>query len=168
MPTQYYFRVANESIEVQMGIYASPNVTITMKESDYLDMVNGKLNVEMAYMSGKLEIAGDMGLVFRLQNLFPTPEFDSPPMKTVQEVIDGMPKVFNSEAAKGINAVYQFDLTGEAMRSSGGPDQLKESGQKAETAALQEKLSVQATTNKILWGIIVLLLVLVASLWFAE
>ena len=168
MATQYYFRIANESIEVQMGTHASPNITITMKESDYLDMVNGKLNGQMAFMSGKLKIAGDMGLALRLQNLFSPPEADSPPLETVQEVIDGMPEVFNAEAAKGINAVYQFDLTGEAMRSSGGPDQLKESGQKAETAALQEKLSVQATTNKTLWGIIVLLLVLLALLWFAE
>ena len=62
MATQYHFRVANESIEVQMGTHASPNITITMKASDYLDMVNGKLNGQMAFMTGKLKIAGDMGL----------------------------------------------------------------------------------------------------------
>ena len=111
MATQYHFRVVNESIEVQMGAHASPNITITMKESDYLDMVNGKLNGQMAFMTGKLKIAGDMGLALKLQNLFSPPEADSPPMETVQEVIDGMPEVFNAEAAKGMDAVYQFDLT---------------------------------------------------------
>lgn len=111
MATQYHFRVVNESIEVQMGAHASPNITITMKESDYLDMVNGKLNGQMAFMTGKLKIAGDMGLALKLQNLFSPPESDSPPMETVQEVIDGMPEVFNAEAAKGMDAVYQFDLT---------------------------------------------------------
>ena len=111
MATQYHFHIANESIEVQMGAHASPNITITMKESDYLDMVNGKLNGQMAFMSGKLKIAGDMGLALRLQNLFSPPEADSPPLETVQAVIDGMPEVFNAEAAKGMDAVFQFDLT---------------------------------------------------------
>ena len=168
MAARYYFHIVNESIEVQRGVHASPNITITMKESDYLDMVNGKLNGQTAFMSGKLKIAGDMGLAMRLQNLFSPPEANSPPRETVQEVIDGMPEVFNPEAAKGMDAFYQFDLTGEAMRSSGSPGHPKESGQKVETAALQEKPSVQATTNKTLWGIIVLLLVLAALLWFAE
>ncbi|MCY4388450.1 MAG: SCP2 sterol-binding domain-containing protein [Desulfurellaceae bacterium] len=111
MATQYHFRVANESIEVQTGTHASPNITITMKASDYLDMVNGKLNGQMAFMTGKLKIAGDMGLALKLQNLFSPPEADSPPMETVQQVIDGTPEGFNAEAAKGMDAVFQFDLT---------------------------------------------------------
>jgi len=41
-----------------------------MTASDYLDMVNGKLNGQMAFMTGKLKIAGDMGLALRLQSLF--------------------------------------------------------------------------------------------------
>ena len=174
MATQYHFRIVNESIEVQTGTHASPNITITMKESDYLDMVNGKLNSEMAYISGKLVMAGDVVLAFSLQNLFSPPEADSPPLETVQAVIDGMPEKFNPEAAKGMDAVFQFDLTGETMRSSGALEQRKKSGQSArdektaEPAARQEKPPVQAATQKILWGSIALLLVLVALLWFAE
>jgi len=30
---------------------------------------------------------------------------------SVQEVIDGAAQSFNKDAAKGMNAVYQFDLT---------------------------------------------------------
>ena len=168
MATRYYFHVANESIEVQMGTHASPNITITMKENDYLDMVNGKLNGQTAFMSGKLKIVGDMGLALKLPNIFKPADTGSPPVETVQEVIAGMPEAFNAEATKGIDAVFQFDLTGEATRSSEESERLKESGQKTETAALQEKLPVQATTQKILWGIIALLLVLAALLWFAE
>ena len=174
MAIQYHFRVTNENIEVQMGIHASPNITITMKEGDYLAMVNGKLDGQTAFMTGKLKVAGDMGLALRLPNLFSPPGADSPPMETVQQVIDGMPEGFNAEAAKGMDAVFQFDLTGEALRSSGGLEQRKKSGQSArdektaETADRQENLPAQATTQKILWGIIALLLVLVALLWFAE
>ena len=111
MATKYHFRVANESIEVHPGTHASPNITMTMKESDYLDMVNGTLNGQMAFMSGKLKIAGDMGLALRLQNLFKSAEAGSPPAESVQQVMDGMPEAFNADAAKGMNAVFQFDLT---------------------------------------------------------
>ena len=123
MAIQYHFRVANESIKVQMGTHISPSITITMEESDYLAMVNGELDRQMAFMTGKLKIAGDMGLALKLQNLFPSPEAGSLPLETVQQVIDGTPEAFNAEAAKGIDAVFQFNLTGgESMRSGKGSD----------------------------------------------
>jgi predicted lipid carrier protein YhbT len=111
MATQYYFTVANETIDVQTGKHASPNITITMKESDYLDMINGKLNGQMAFMSGKLKIAGDMGLALKLQGLFKQRPAGSPPATTIQQVIDGMAENFNKDTAKGMNAIFQFDLT---------------------------------------------------------
>jgi putative sterol carrier protein len=111
MATQYYFTVANEQIDVQTGKHAAPNITITMKEGDYLDMINGKLNGQMAFMTGKLKIAGDMGLALKLQSLFQQRAAGSEPATTVQQVIDGMAQTFNPVAAKGMSAVFQFDLT---------------------------------------------------------
>ena len=35
-----------------------------------VDMTTGKLNGQVAFMSGKLRIAGDMGLALRMQSLF--------------------------------------------------------------------------------------------------
>ncbi len=67
---QWYATIANEQCEVKEGKAASPNITISMTAKDYLDMVNGKLNGQMAFMTGKLKIAGDMGLALRLQSLF--------------------------------------------------------------------------------------------------
>src|SRR5215470_9862460 len=110
MATQYHFSVANETIDVQLGKHAAPNITLTMKESDYLDMINGKLNGQMAFMTGKLKIAGDMGLALKLASLFKTGGGGAP-ATTVQQVMDGMKDTFNKDAAKGMNAVYQFDLT---------------------------------------------------------
>lgn len=111
MATQYHFRVANAAIEVHLGTHTAPNIKMTMKESDYLAMVNGQLNGQTAFMTGKLKIAGDMGLALKLQNLFKPREADSPPADSVQQVIDGMPTAFNAQAAAGIDAVFQFDLT---------------------------------------------------------
>jgi putative sterol carrier protein len=62
--------INNEQCQVQSGPHASPNITISMAANDYLDMVNGKLNGQMAFMTGKLKIAGDMGLALKLQGLF--------------------------------------------------------------------------------------------------
>jgi putative sterol carrier protein len=109
MATQYHCTIANEAIDVQVGKHEKPNITISMKESDYLDMINGKLNGQMAFMTGKLKIAGDMGLALKLQSLFKSRTGGSP-ATTVQQVIDGMTETFNKDAAKGMNAVYQFDL----------------------------------------------------------
>jgi putative sterol carrier protein len=109
MATQYHCTIANETIDVQLGTHEKPNITISMKESDYLDMINGKLNGQMAFMTGKLKIAGDMGLALKLQSLFKSRTGGSP-ATTVQQVIDGMTETFNKDAAKGMNATYQFDL----------------------------------------------------------
>ncbi len=58
---------------VSEGAHASPNMTMTMAAQDYVDMITGKLNGQMAFMSGKLKIAGDMGLAMKMQSLFKRP-----------------------------------------------------------------------------------------------
>ena len=62
--------INNDKCEVKEGSHPSPSTTISMAAQDYLDMVSGKLNPQMAFMSGKLRIAGDMGLALRLASLF--------------------------------------------------------------------------------------------------
>ncbi len=37
-----------------------------MAENDFLEMLSGKLNSQMAFMTGKLKVAGDMGLALKL------------------------------------------------------------------------------------------------------
>ena len=43
--------------------------TITMAAPDFVEIVNGKLNPQMAFMSGKLKVAGDMSLALKLGTL---------------------------------------------------------------------------------------------------
>jgi putative sterol carrier protein len=71
----YQFKVGESSYHVTLndgkatvarGDAASPDCTVTMAEGDFLDMVSGKLNGQMAFLTGKLKVAGDMGLALKL------------------------------------------------------------------------------------------------------
>jgi putative sterol carrier protein len=67
---KWHVIINNDSCEVKEGPAGSPSITISMTAQDYLDMLSGKLNGQMAFMTGKLRIAGDMGLALRMQSLF--------------------------------------------------------------------------------------------------
>lgn len=67
---KWHVIINNETCEVKEGPAASPSITISMAAQDYVDMTTGKLNGQVAFMSGKLRIAGDMGLALRMQSLF--------------------------------------------------------------------------------------------------
>jgi putative sterol carrier protein len=55
--------------KVTPGPAAAPRCTVAATDSDFLNIVNGKLNPQMAFMSGKLKIQGDMGLALKLQQI---------------------------------------------------------------------------------------------------
>ena len=69
----YHVAINEGACTVGEGAHASPNMTMTMAAQDYVDMISGKLNGQMAFMSGKLKIAGDMGLAMKMQSLFKRP-----------------------------------------------------------------------------------------------
>jgi putative sterol carrier protein len=54
---------------VTSGTIENPKVTITMAAKDFVDLVEGRLNGQMAFMQGKLKLKGDMSLALKLQQL---------------------------------------------------------------------------------------------------
>jgi putative sterol carrier protein len=64
-----WVKLADGAGEFGGGQAENPNITITMAASDFLDLVDGKLDGTMAFMSGKLKVKGDMGLAMKLQNV---------------------------------------------------------------------------------------------------
>ncbi|RJP24550.1 MAG: sterol carrier protein [Deltaproteobacteria bacterium] len=75
MDCVYQFRIGDAAYgvslkggkaEVSAGEAASANCTVTMSEADFLDLVAGRLNGQMAFLTGKLTVAGDMGLALKL------------------------------------------------------------------------------------------------------
>jgi putative sterol carrier protein len=69
----YYVTIAEGTCKVDEGKHESPAATLTMDGSDFVDLVGGKLNPQLAFMQGKLKISGDMGLLLRFQSFFDLP-----------------------------------------------------------------------------------------------
>jgi putative sterol carrier protein len=55
--------------KIEAGTTANAKCTVAATDQDFLAIVNGKLNPQMAFMSGKLKIQGDMGLAMKLQQI---------------------------------------------------------------------------------------------------
>jgi len=51
------------------GKAAKPDVTLTISEKDFLDLMSGKANGQQMFMSGKIKFKGNMGMVMKLGEL---------------------------------------------------------------------------------------------------
>lgn len=65
--------IKDQKLSVENGVIQDPNVTISSDTQDIFNLVNGKLNPMSAFMQGKVQVQGDMGLAMRLLNLFKRP-----------------------------------------------------------------------------------------------
>src|SRR3989442_13494462 len=54
---------------VTAGSTGAAKSTVTAATGDFMNIVSGKMNPQMAVMSGKLKIKGDMGLAMKLQKV---------------------------------------------------------------------------------------------------
>ena len=67
---EWYASIENGACTVSEGTVDGPTVTINASAGDWVDIVTGKLNSQMAFMQGKLRVQGDLGLTSKLQSLF--------------------------------------------------------------------------------------------------
>ena len=68
----YAFKVHDGVCEPVPGGVDKPDVTFTVSDQDWIALTEGKLDAQNAFFSGKLKIAGDMGLALKVPQLFPT------------------------------------------------------------------------------------------------
>ena len=61
--------IKDQEINIKEGVHPSPTITVRIKDTDYVDMVNGKLSGERAFMSGKLRFKGSMATALKLKAL---------------------------------------------------------------------------------------------------
>ncbi len=67
---KWYAEVKDCECSVTEGEHESPSITITMDARDYLDMASGKLHGQVAFMTGKLKLKGDMALAVKMNAMF--------------------------------------------------------------------------------------------------
>ncbi len=61
--------IRDQKLEVREGIHPSPTLVLSMAETDYMDMVNGRLSGEKAFLTGKLKFKGNIALALRLKEI---------------------------------------------------------------------------------------------------
>jgi putative sterol carrier protein len=65
----YVLHIAEDGARAEAGVAMNPGVTATMAAQDFQAMAEGRLNPMTAFMSGRLSIAGSMGLAMKLASL---------------------------------------------------------------------------------------------------
>jgi putative sterol carrier protein len=60
--------IKDQKLEVKEGTNPSPKLAIEIKETDFLDLVSGKLNGTAAFFSGKLKLKGDVAMALKLRD----------------------------------------------------------------------------------------------------
>jgi putative sterol carrier protein len=62
----WYVDLKSDPPAVKEGTAQDAGCTITIGDCDLVDIVTGKLNGQMAFMSGKLKVAGNMSQAMKL------------------------------------------------------------------------------------------------------
>jgi putative sterol carrier protein len=67
--THYWIRIAEDAIDLGVGDVESPDATITQSYDTAVALAKSELSPVTAFMTGKIKIAGNMGLLLGLQNV---------------------------------------------------------------------------------------------------
>ena len=66
----WHVTVRNGTFAYAQGPANSPSTTVTADSDDWLKILRRELDPTMAFMSGKLKIAGDVGVMLQFQGWF--------------------------------------------------------------------------------------------------
>ena len=67
---EWHAVVADDACAIHEGPHPSPDVTIACGAADWVQLVEGRLDPQFAFMTGRLRVDGDMGLAMRFRSLF--------------------------------------------------------------------------------------------------
>jgi putative sterol carrier protein len=66
----WFVTVKDSACQVTEGVHDAPKVTLRLSSATWLDMVNKRLSGMQAFMTGKLDVTGDLMLAQRIPDLF--------------------------------------------------------------------------------------------------
>jgi len=61
--------IKNQKLEAKEGTHPSPTIAVNMAETDYMDVVNGKMSAEKAFFGGKIQFKGNIALALKLKEM---------------------------------------------------------------------------------------------------
>jgi putative sterol carrier protein len=67
---QWHADLVDGALSVVEGLHAKPQLTLSASAQDYIDISTGKLNGQLAFMTGRLKAKGDLGLAMKMQSIF--------------------------------------------------------------------------------------------------
>lgn len=67
--TTYYIKIADGGVETDLGPLADADVTVTSDYDTSKAISKGELNVQMAFMTGKIKVGGNMAKIMMHQNV---------------------------------------------------------------------------------------------------
>jgi putative sterol carrier protein len=59
--------IKNQQLKVEKGTHPSPTLSLEMAETDFMDLINGKMSGEKAFLTGKLRFKGNIALALKLR-----------------------------------------------------------------------------------------------------
>lgn len=65
----WHIVIVDGELTVNEGAGVEPAAVVTMTAEDYIAMSTGKLNAMMAFMTGRVKVKGDMGVMIRIQSV---------------------------------------------------------------------------------------------------
>lgn len=60
--------VKDQTITVKEGTHPSPSLSLQMVDTDFVDLVTGKLSAEKAFFTGKVHFKGNIALALKLRD----------------------------------------------------------------------------------------------------
>ena len=58
----------DQKLTVAEGTHPSPTLTLIVSDSDFMDMINGKLGTTKAFFTGRIHLKGDLMLALKLRD----------------------------------------------------------------------------------------------------
>jgi putative sterol carrier protein len=66
----YFLEIQNGAAHVSSRSNRQPQLSVSVSAADFVALVGGQLNGQLAFLNGKLKMLGDMGLAMKLPTLF--------------------------------------------------------------------------------------------------
>ncbi len=60
--------IKNQKLQASKGIDPSASLSLRIAESDFLDIINGKLSAEKAFFTGRIRFQGKISLALKLRD----------------------------------------------------------------------------------------------------